>query len=236
MGRHTPSRMPMLARSTSSRWPPKTMTSARGATGVWLCMPPPGQRSPSTSPRRSRSQRRRAPALPLSCRPPPPRSATRGPEWAVGPWQCVGQLDWSWLPMVSSLFNPHPSQPSGDNLPPPPPPPPPHSLRTPPVLSLFISSILHTLRTYHASRHRCGGGQSHHPPLQGDLPQKTSPRAQSEDTHLSPCRPPRRRSQQGATIPGTVPQPRTPRASPAIAHTANPPRQRRATAAPPGRG
>lgn len=139
------------------------------------------------------------------------------------------------MTLLFPVTDPHPSQPSGDNLPPPPPPPPPHSLRTPPVLSLFISSILHTLRTYHASRHRCGGGQSHHPPLQGDLPQKTSPRAQSEDTHLSPCRPPRRRSQQGATIPGTVPQPRTPRASPAIAHTANPPRQRRATAAPPPR-
>lgn len=62
MGRHTPSRMPMLARSTSSRWPPKTMTSARGATGVWLCMPPPGRRSPSTSPRRSRSQVRPSPS------------------------------------------------------------------------------------------------------------------------------------------------------------------------------
>ena len=23
----------------------------------------------------------------------------------MGPWQCVGQLDWSWLPMVSSLFS-----------------------------------------------------------------------------------------------------------------------------------
>lgn len=63
MGRHTPSRMPMLARSTSSRWLPKTMTSARGATGVWLCMPPPGRRSPSTSPRRSRSQVRPSPSI-----------------------------------------------------------------------------------------------------------------------------------------------------------------------------
>jgi len=50
-------------------------------------------------------QRQRALAPPLSCRPPPPRSATRGLWWAAGPWQCVGQLDWSWLPMVSSLFS-----------------------------------------------------------------------------------------------------------------------------------
>lgn len=50
-------------------------------------------------------QRQQALAPPLSCRPPPPRSATRGLWWAVGPWQCVGQLDWSWLPMVSSLFS-----------------------------------------------------------------------------------------------------------------------------------
>lgn len=50
-------------------------------------------------------QRRRAPAPPLSCHPPPLKSATRGPWWAAGPWQCVGQLDWSWLLMVSSLFS-----------------------------------------------------------------------------------------------------------------------------------
>lgn len=23
----------------------------------------------------------------------------------MAPWQCVGQLDWSWLPTVSSLFS-----------------------------------------------------------------------------------------------------------------------------------
>ncbi|XP_074426706.1 ciliary neurotrophic factor receptor subunit alpha isoform X2 [Larus michahellis] len=167
MGHPTPSRTPMLARSTSSRWRPKTMTLARGVTGAWPSMPPPGQRSPSISPRRPRPQRQRALAPPLSCRPPPPRSATRGLWWAAGPWQCVGQLDWSWLPMVSSLFNPRlsirrsPAQTPSHRPPPPPPPTPPPPSR----VESLISSILHTLRTYHASRHRFGGGQSRRRPL-----------------------------------------------------------------------
>lgn len=50
-------------------------------------------------------QRQQALAPPLSWHHPPPRSVTRGPWWAAGPWQCVGQLDWSWLPIVSSLFS-----------------------------------------------------------------------------------------------------------------------------------
>lgn len=58
------------------------------------------------------------------------------------------------------ITDPRLSQPSGDNLPPPPPPPPPPSPPPPSRFESLISSILHTLRTYHASRHRCGGGQS----------------------------------------------------------------------------
>lgn len=50
-------------------------------------------------------QRQQVLAPPLSWHHPQPRSVTRGPWWAAGPWQCVGQLDWSWLPIVSSLFS-----------------------------------------------------------------------------------------------------------------------------------
>lgn len=48
MERHTPSRTPTLARSTSSRWRPRTTRLGRGATGAWLPTPRPGRRSRDT--------------------------------------------------------------------------------------------------------------------------------------------------------------------------------------------
>lgn len=54
MAQHTPSQMPMLGRSTSSRWQPRTMRLGRGVTGVWLLTPHPGQRNRGISPLKPR--------------------------------------------------------------------------------------------------------------------------------------------------------------------------------------
>lgn len=45
MAQHTPSQMPTLGRSTSSRWLPRTMRLGRGATGAWLLTLHPGRRN-----------------------------------------------------------------------------------------------------------------------------------------------------------------------------------------------
>lgn len=54
MAQPTPSRMPMLERSTSSRWPPRTMRLGHGVTGVWLLTPHPGLRNRGISPLKPR--------------------------------------------------------------------------------------------------------------------------------------------------------------------------------------
>lgn len=54
MAQHTPSQMPMLGRSTSSRWQPRTMRLGRGVTGAWLLTPHPGQRNRGISPPKPR--------------------------------------------------------------------------------------------------------------------------------------------------------------------------------------
>uniref|UniRef100_A0A9L0TLU5 Ciliary neurotrophic factor receptor subunit alpha n=1 Tax=Equus caballus TaxID=9796 RepID=A0A9L0TLU5_HORSE len=83
MAQHTPSQMPTLGRSTSSRWRPRTMRSGRGVTGAWPPMPHPGLRSHDTSPLRPRPRRPR-PAPPAHWRPRPPRRSVTPGSWAAG--------------------------------------------------------------------------------------------------------------------------------------------------------
>ncbi|XP_072849137.2 ciliary neurotrophic factor receptor subunit alpha isoform X2 [Pogona vitticeps] len=105
-GPATSSPTPTLARSTSSRWRPRTTTSGHGVIGAWRSMPHLGQRSPSISPQKPREQRRQLPALRRSWSLPPPGSRIPTSPTGIGPWRFPWWSVWCWWCSAFTLFNP----------------------------------------------------------------------------------------------------------------------------------